>query len=309
MATDVCISLISTNTCDLLRQCLASIFDRPPKASIEVWVVDNACTDGTADMVRRRFPAVNLISNDKREGYGANHNKVMSCASARYYLILNEDTVLRPDTIDTMLEFMDSTPDAGVSACKVFYGDGRLQNNAGRFPTFWGELMYFGGNIVKEGKKWYHRYKFMEDWGYDERRVVDWVSGCFFFVRKEVIMKIGGFHRDIFIYYEDSEFCHRMIRETSYRTYFVPDTSITHYHGQSFDSKKFDRTRYAFDGSSVYIKSAYGGMAALIYAGVCKSSWAVFHLALFFAAHAGAARSERVRTKIQFYRHMLSGKG
>ena len=303
---DLCISLISTNTATLLRDCLHSIYDEPPRAQIETWVVDNASTDETAAMLRNEFPDVHVIRNQERRGYGANHNVVFEKSTARFILVLNEDTKLRPDTIDSMLLFMERTPDAGIASCKVFFGDGRLQQNAGRFPSLMGEFLHFGLNITKHGKGWYYRRKFLSNWSHNETRKVDWVSGCLFLVRREVFDQIGGFHKDIFIYFEDAELCLRMLRRTEYRTYYFAETSIVHYHGQSFDPMKFSREYFAFNGSCVFFRSAYGRRTEITYRVLCRFLWSTYLLVIKVVLKIIRGHSSRLERKKSFYRFLLS---
>jgi GT2 family glycosyltransferase len=302
---DVCISLISTNTCGLLKQCLESIYKVKPKANIETWVVDNVSTDGTSEMIREYFPQVKVITNISREGYGANHNKIVLNTNARYILTLNEDTILQYDTIDKMVSFMDLHPDAGAASCKVFFGDGQLQNNAGRFPTLFGEFLYFGGNFMRHGKKWYNRYKFMEDWTYNEQRIVDWVSGCFLIINTEIMSKVGGYHKEIFVYFEDTELCFRIKKKTGLNTYFVPDTSIIHFQGQSFNPRDFKREYFAFEGSCIYFRTAYGRPIETIYKMSCKTLWWLYFLITSFIALILKGTNKKAADKRDFYRFLL----
>ena len=306
---DVCVSLISTNTRELLRDCLESVHAPGRRAHIETYVVDNASSDGTAAMLTERFPEVRVITNGARRGYGANHNQVFARSTARYVLVLNEDTRLEASTIDTMVAFMDRTPDAGVAGCKVVYGDGSLQRNAGRFPSIVGEFLHFGFNVTRLGKTWYYDWKFMEDWGYDRTRAVDWVSGCFFLVRRDVLQALGGFHPDIFIYFEDAEFCLRMTRRTPFRTYYCGDTTIVHYHGRSFNPEIFDRERFAFEGSCVYVRTAYGRAVERCYRTACRLLWRCSSFGVAVLHLLGGGRSPRVSRKRKFYRHLLSARG
>ncbi|HEC34447.1 MAG TPA: glycosyltransferase, partial [Chloroflexi bacterium] len=100
MEVDLTVSIINTDNRDLLRDCLRSIFEGTRRASLEVYVVDNACTDGSAGMVEQEFPQARLIRNPHRLRFCANHNQVLRQGRGRYLLILNEDTVIPPGTFD-----------------------------------------------------------------------------------------------------------------------------------------------------------------------------------------------------------------
>ena len=132
---DLSVSIVNTSNRDLLDQCLASIFDSTKKISFEIIVVDNLSDDGSADMVREKYPDVSLIENSERMGFSANHNQALPRAAGRYSMILNEDTFIHPGCFETMIEYMDAHPDTGALGPKVFNTDGSLQQSVFRMPT------------------------------------------------------------------------------------------------------------------------------------------------------------------------------
>ena len=124
---DLSISLVNHNNRQLLDECLHSIYENTPKISFDVFVVDNASTDGGADTVRLKYPQVNLVVNRSRQGFAANHNQILLHSRGRYALILNEDTVILPHALDMMVTFMDDHPEAGAVGPRVLNPDGTLQ--------------------------------------------------------------------------------------------------------------------------------------------------------------------------------------
>jgi N-acetylglucosaminyl-diphospho-decaprenol L-rhamnosyltransferase len=128
--------IVNYNTRDLLREGLRSLFDSQGAPSIEVWVVDNASSDGSAEMVRAEFPQVRLIASKTNLGYAAANNLALRESQASYILLLNPDTVLPSDALARAVEFIESHPDAGVLGPKLIRLDGSLDMACRRsFPT------------------------------------------------------------------------------------------------------------------------------------------------------------------------------
>lgn len=119
MDIQLTISIVNWNVKDYLEKCLESIFKYSTGVDFEVFVVDNASKDNSADMVKEKFPQVTLIENKENIGYGSAHNQVIPQARGKYILFLNPDTELLPDTLSRMIKFMDTHPGAGVCKCRT----------------------------------------------------------------------------------------------------------------------------------------------------------------------------------------------
>ena len=133
---DVAVSIVNHNNRELLLACLASLADDPGRrASTEVVVLDNASEDGSVEAVRERFPDVRVLAQPFRAGFGANHNAVIRATDSRHVLILNEDTIVEPGTIDRLVAELDARPSAGAVAPRIVFPDGRRQPSAWRFPS------------------------------------------------------------------------------------------------------------------------------------------------------------------------------
>src|SRR5512133_3020544 len=143
---DVEVSLVNTNNRDLLRACLASL---PEAAGALAWhatVVDNASDDGSPEVVRLEFPWARLIENTQRVGFSANHNQVIdevvSHDSARYVLVLNEDTELEPGSLEELVSFADREDRVGAAGPRLVESDGKQQTSLFPFPTLSGEFWW-----------------------------------------------------------------------------------------------------------------------------------------------------------------------
>jgi N-acetylglucosaminyl-diphospho-decaprenol L-rhamnosyltransferase len=147
---DLAVIIVSWNVKELLAHCLASLFEGLAGSGLdaEVWVVDNASHDGSAEMVRQQFPRVRLIASQENLGFAGGNNRALRAVGfqppnlptfqpsnfPRYVLLLNPDTEVRADAVATMVRFMDGTPLAGVCGARLVYGDGSFQHSAFGFP-------------------------------------------------------------------------------------------------------------------------------------------------------------------------------
>ncbi len=238
-AIDVSIIIVSTNERDLVERCLASIAASRTRHTIETIVVDNASDDGTAAMVRDKFPTTIVESTDRRWGYIRNNNRAMELASERYLLVLNADIEVEPDTLEVMVDFMDAHPDAGVGGCRLISPDGTLQLSCRRFPTPWtyvGRLPHFLQWLWPRWKPrppaHVARY-LMLDYDHRDARRVDWFLSAFFMLRRAAVEQIGKFDEGLIppFYLEDVEWCYRA-RIHGWKAYYVPHVQALHHHRQ-----------------------------------------------------------------------------
>lgn len=227
---------MSWNAKDDLRACLGSLItaSAEPQA-IETVVVDNASSDGSADMVAAEFPTVRLIRSVTNEGFSGGNNRAFDGLTAPYALLLNSDAACAPGALDALLEFADRAPDAGIIGPKVVNPDGSLQYSCRRFPTFAAGLfrnVYLGR--LFPGNKPAADY-LMQDFDHASVRDVDWVSGCALLIRRDCMQEIGLLDADtFFMYCEDMDWCLRA-RNANWRVVYFPDTLITHAIGRSSD--------------------------------------------------------------------------
>lgn len=229
---DLTVSIVNTNNCALVRECLRSLYAQTCEITLQVLVVDNASTDGSAAMVKQVFPQVGLIQNTERRGFGWSHNRALEQGTGRYLMILNEDTTLTPQCFDTLVHFMDAHSDAGACGPRLLNPDGSLQRTANRFPTLAFGIMealslnrLFPNNPV-------HRHNVYAEWDRSTVRAVDAVSGACLLVRRQAIEQVGLLDPNFFIYSEEIDWCLRFAR-AGWTTYYVPDAQLIHYGGQS----------------------------------------------------------------------------
>jgi GT2 family glycosyltransferase len=229
---DVSIIIVNWNTKDLLQNCLRSTLEQAGDVDYEIVVVDNASSDGSAEMVKQIFPQVKLIENTENHGFAAANNQGMAIAQGRYVLLLNSDTVILDNAIAKTVAFADDHPDAAVVGCRVLNPDRTLQPTCFMFPSLLNMLLstiylnklfsksrFFG----RERMTWWHR---------NDEREVDVVTGCFMLVRQEAIKQVGMMDERFFIYGEETDWCYRL-KQAGWRILFTPNAHIIHLGGAS----------------------------------------------------------------------------
>jgi len=232
---EVSIIIVSWNTRDILRDCLHSVYDRTRHIAFEVILIDNASGDGSAEMVRIKFPQVILIENQQNRGFAAANNQGMKIAQGRYVLLLNPDTIILKEAIQKSVAFADSHVSAGVVGIKTFYSDGTLQPNCYQFPSISNLLISTIGlnKLLPKSRLWgRERYTW---WNYDTIREVDVVAGCFMLVRREVLEKVGMMDESYFMYGEEMDWCWR-IKRAGWKVMYYPHPGLIH-HGSVATAK------------------------------------------------------------------------
>jgi len=249
---DLGIVVVNYNTRELLRDCLASIYESKGDFHYRVCVVDNASTDGSADMVRESFPQVHLIVSPVNGGYAYANNLGLRALgferaegeAPRYALLLNSDTVLPPSALKGMLDFMDAHPEAGAAGPKLLLADGRLDLACRRsFPTpqvsFY-RLTGLSRLFPKSPRFGRYNLTYLDP---DQLTEVDSVVGAFMMVRREAIQQVGLLDESFFLYGEDLDWAYR-IKEAGWKIYYNPQVFVLHYKRAS--SRHNPRARYEF---------------------------------------------------------------
>lgn len=225
------ISIIINNykTKGLLKQCLKGIYLYPPKVPYEIIVVDNNSGDGSAEMVREKFPQVKLLAARENLGHHKGNNWGIKESTGEYILILNTDIAFLDDSIDKMYRFMKSRPDVALVGPKLKNPDGSVQMSCMRFPTPWVPIFRrtFLGNMSLAKKSLNHYL--MADFEHQSDRPVDWILGACVMVRRQAIDRVGLFDEDLFLYFGDVAWC-RLFWRVGYKVYYLAETNIVHYH-------------------------------------------------------------------------------
>ena len=229
----ISVIIVNYNVEFFLEQCLNSVKKALANISGEVFVVDNNSIDGSVEMVRLKFPEINLIANKDNRGFSKANNQAIEISQGEYILLLNPDTVVEEDTFSKVISFMDNHPDAGGLGVRMLDGKGIFLPESKRgLPTpkvaFY---KIFGlSKLFPKSKKFgqYHLGHLSEF----ETNEVDILSGAFMLMRKEALEKVGLLDETFFMYGEDVDLSYR-IQKGGYKNYYFPETRIIHYKGES----------------------------------------------------------------------------
>lgn len=224
--TDLSVILVSYNTAALLPRAMAALRRAAQGIALRVIIVDNASTDASAELLRREFADCTLIFNEENVGFGRANNQALPYADSRYVLLLNTDAFVAPDTLDKTLAYMDSHPRCGILGVRLVGRDESAQPSAREFPTPWRLFARRVGLRPGDPGDAYAR----------DTCACDWVPGCYYLVRQEVIAAIGLFDPRFFLYYEEVDHC-RAARAAGWEVVCYPHTSVVHIGGESARSQ------------------------------------------------------------------------
>lgn len=229
---DVSVIIVNWNTRDILRDCLDSVYAQTKGISFEVIVIDNASSDGSADLVKRSFPDVHLIENMENRGFAAANNQGMRLAAGRYVLLLNSDTVVLDNAIARMAAFAEGQSRAGVIGCRVLNADRTMQRTCFMYPSPLNMLLA-ASYLYKllPGSRLFGREQ-MTWWGRDDVREVEVVTGCFMLVRRQAIDQVGLMDESFYMYGEETDWCFRF-HQGGWKVMFAPSGQIIHLGGAS----------------------------------------------------------------------------
>lgn len=228
-AADVTIAVVSHNTRDLLERCLLSIAALGARETI---VIDNASPDGSAEHIRTRFPDVRVIANTHNRGYGAAANQALQTARTPLVLLLNADTELRADCVQTLAREAARFPRAGILAPLILDPTGKPEPSCFPFPGTMDWLLENEpvATIVRRVPRLLARTVSLTP--ASATRPVPWVLGCALLLRREALDAIRGFDEKYFMYYEEVDLCRR-IWDAGWEVRIVPDARVTHVGGAS----------------------------------------------------------------------------
>ncbi len=225
--------IVNYNVEHFLEICLRSVFASLNRQELEVWVVDNNSSDGSVDMVRKKFPEVRLIANLQNTGFSRANNQAIRESDSEYVLLLNPDTLVAEDCFQKCLQFMDEHPEAGGLGARMIDGSGTFLPESRRgLPGPWVSFCKAFGltRLFPKSPRfggYYLSYL-------DEHQVheADVLSGAFMLMRRKALDKSGLLDEDFFMYGEDVDLSYR-IQKAGYRNYYFPETSLIHFKGES----------------------------------------------------------------------------
>lgn len=273
---DLSILIVNWNTRELLAGCLQSVISnrlpvngnqtsvtaRPSSEPAsqghrlpitEVVVVDNASSDGSAAMVRERFPWVILIESPDNLGFAAGNNLALTAAQGEYVLLLNPDTVVTEGSIARLWQVLAAQPAAGIAGAQLLNADGTLQTSIGVFPSLGSELPLLNRRLSPMRGA----LQVSTPEGDLAVQSVDWVSGACLMIKREVVDAIGPLDEDFWLYTEETDWCYRA-RAAGWDVLLVPQAQVYHL-ARAASRQRFVTTMLHFYQSRVrFIRKHHG---------------------------------------------------
>lgn len=257
-AADVAILIVSYNTKRHIESCLRSVFERRAAVRQQVIVVDNASADDSIAMIRETFPEVDVVGSSENLGFARAVNLAARRANAEFLLLLNPDTVILDNAVDTIVEFARSNPGLGLYGGRAVRFDGSLEpSSCWALPTLWSLAMFATGlSTLAKGNRWLDPES-MGNWQRDTVREVGMVTGCFLLVPSSVWRELGGFDARYFMYGEDADLATRA-RVAGYRPTICPDAVIVHEVGKA-SATKGAKLLLSCTGSATLLRTHWRG--------------------------------------------------
>lgn len=232
---DVSIIILSYNTKKLVTACLNSVRKFSKDVDSEVIVIDNGSTDGSLEWLAKQ-DKIKLFKNKKNFGFSRGNNRGMKASRGKYILLLNSDTEFVEDSLSKMINWMNDHPSVAVATCMLKNPDGSIQATGGCFPTLprvllWATFLDDLPLLDMLGMYHPHARGVARNYYMHERKL-DWVTGAFFLMRREILEKVGFLDEDFFMYVEELEYCYR-IKKAGWGVVYTPITEIVHIGGAS----------------------------------------------------------------------------
>ena len=220
MSADILISASIVTYNDIKRAPLTvkSVVGNTKKYPLKLYVIDNASSDGTADLIEKSGSAT-VIRQSKNLGFGAAHNKVLDQKLGKYHFVINPDITVDDDVLSDMVDYFESNPDVVMAMPKILNTDGTEQKLPKEKPTL--KRLYLGrfSDKVRAQYVW-------ADKQITEPTEIKFCTGCFFCIRTDAFKELGGFDKRYFMYLEDADLA---LKATSKgKVMMLPQFSITH---------------------------------------------------------------------------------
>ena len=258
MRPDLSVIIVEWNTRDLLRDCLTSVCARHAIRT-EVIVIDNASSDGSAEMVAAEFPQVTLIRNGENRGFAAATNQGLAESRGRHFLLLNSDTRVLGSVLEASVRYLDAHPDVGAMGCRVLNPDGTVQRTCSGWPRLT-DLVFMATGLWKLPRPRRLGRYLMTQWSRDTEREVEVISGCYLLIRAAVVAEVGPLDEAFFFFGEETDWCRR-IRAAGWRLMFAPVGEIVH-HGSASARRLSHRRDLMLTQATVRLHRKHGGPGA-----------------------------------------------
>ena len=225
------IIMVNYNGSAFIQECLDSLFASQCTFEYQVLFVDNCSTDDSLAKITPYTSQLELIKNKENVGFATANNQCLPLCKGELVLLLNTDTVLSKESLQTMVDFMDKTPKAGALSPKLLNTDGSVQVQG----SFIGSWRYHAKKTTK----------------------IPFICGACLLTRKSILNDIGGLDANLFFYNDDIDFC-KQLSKRKWPIYYLPSTSVIHHGGLSSKQSKKTSMVAGYKGSLYLCKKFYG---------------------------------------------------
>jgi len=243
--TDLTIVIVNYNTKELTADCVESVYKTVKGISFEIFVVDNASSDGSVDFIRSKYPRINLVANRENLGFAAANNQALRIMQGRYALLLNSDTVLTEDAVKRLFSFMEGHAEAAMACGQLLNRDGTKQNSIANFP----DLLTLIFNVPVLEFLFPQKFP-SKRYTYSQPIEIDSGIGACLMVRRGALEQVGMLDERYFFFLEETDWALQM-KKAGWKIFHVPGAFIYHLQGQSIGHNirsriLFYRSRYIF---------------------------------------------------------------
>lgn len=265
LGIDLSVIVVTYSSRDLTLACVASVLAEQARSrfEIELVVVDNASTDGTAGALRAVAPQAQILVQPDNLGFAGGNNVGLAAAAGRYLMLLNSDTEVCAGALDTLVAFMEAHPDAGACGPMLLNPDGSLQPTGRNLPTL-GSLLLDMTKLYRLGRRDLYAERGRD---YSQVAAVGELAAAALLVRRSVYAEVGGLDSRFFFYYEDVDWCKR-IGARGYRIYYVPTAQVVHQWQGTSRTVSTLTYRAGQDSLRLYFRKHHGRLAELAVQGM-----------------------------------------
>lgn len=248
------VSIVSVNydqpevTCEMLAS-----LEKVTYSNFETLIVDNASPTKSPNIIKEKYPEIQLIISKKNLGFAGGNNIALKQAKGDYVLLLNNDTEVKPDFLESLVELMESDKKIGIVSSKIlyFYEDNVIQY-AGASPI---------NPITSRGS--HYGYKEIDNGQLDEVTETAYPHGACMMIRKSVLEELGLLYEGYFLYYEELDFAER-VKRAGYKIYFQPNSSILHKESISTGKNSPLKTYYMNRNRLLFVRRNRSGITLFL---------------------------------------------
>jgi GT2 family glycosyltransferase len=264
---ELSVIIVNYNVKHFLEQCLCSVQKsiKNSKMKAEMIVIDNHSADNSLGYLKPLFPCVKFIGNNENLGFSKACNQGFKLATGKYILFLNPDTIIPEDCFSKCITFLETHNDAGALGVKMLDGRGKFLKESKRaFPSPVTSLFkLFGLAGLFPQSRVFSKYHL----GYLDKNSdheVDVLAGAFIMVRSNILKELNGFDEIFFMYGEDIDLSYR-IQKLGYKNYYLAETSILHFKGESTRKGSLNYVRMFYNAMSIFVSRHYGSGRANVF--------------------------------------------